>query len=53
MGETSAYEPGPLADLEQKRREMADVQYSTPGVPHVAHTESFRQTITAAGDKQV
>ena len=53
MGETSAYQAGPLPDLQEKRREMADVMYSTPGVPHVAHSASFRDTMTVAGDKQV
>ena len=53
VGETSAYQAGPLPDLEEERREMADVMYSTPGVPHVAHTASIRDSLTAAGNKQV
>ena len=52
-GEYSVYQPGQLENLQERRQNMSQIESSTPGVPHLTDSTSFRETITAASDKQV
>ena len=53
QGEYNVYQPGQLEDLQERRQNMSQIESSTPGVPHMTDSQSFRQTATAAADKQV
>ena len=53
QGEYSVYQPGQLEDLSERRANMQNIQSSTPGVPHLGDSQSFRETVTVASDKQV
>lgn len=52
QGEYSVYQPGQLEDLSERRTNMQNIQSSTPGVPHLGDSQSFRETVTVASDKQ-
>ena len=44
---------GNQEELDSRREEMHRVLHSTSGMPHLEQTSSFRETISAAGDKKV
>ena len=52
-GEYSVYQPGQLENLQERRTNMSQIESSTPGVPHLGDSQSFRRTVTTAADKQV
>ena len=52
-GEHQSFKIGDSQELDQRRSEMHGLLHSTSGMPHLEQSSSFRETISAAGDKKV
>ena len=52
-GEQQTFKIGNQEELDSRREDMHRVLHSTSGMPHLEQSSSFRETVSAAGDKKV